>query len=108
MELLDGKTLAKKIRMELKEEVENLKKQGIHPKLAVVMVGDDKASAVYVKNKSKACNEIGIEYEEFLKDSSTTQRELLNLIEELNRRKDIHGILLQSPIPNRFRYKRSF
>ena len=49
-----------------------------------------------------------IEYEEFLKDSSTTQRELLNLIEELNRRKDIHGILLQSPIPNRFRYKRSF
>ena len=100
MEIIDGKALAKKIRSELKEEVEELKKQGVHPKLAVIMVGDDKASAVYVRNKSKACNEIGIEYEEFLRDSSITQEGLINLIKELNEREDIHGILLQSPIPD--------
>ena len=84
MEIIDGKALAKKIRSELKEEVEELKKQGVHPKLAVIMVGDDKASAVYVRNKSKACNEIGIEYEEFLRDSSITQEGIINLIKVLN------------------------
>lgn len=97
--IIDGKELAKKIRMDLKEEVIELKNKGINPKLAVIMVGDDKASKVYVKNKSKACEEIGIEYEEFLMDSNITMNELLDLIEELNNRKDIHGILLQSPIP---------
>ena len=108
MEIIDGKALAKKIRSELKEEVEELKKQGVHPKLAVIMVGDDKASAVYVRNKSKACNEIGIEYEEFLRDSSITQEELINLIKELNERKDIHGILLQSPIPDGLDIREAF
>lgn len=108
MEIIDGKALAKKIRSELKEEVEELKKQGVHPKLAVIMVGDDKASAVYVRNKSKACNEIGIEYEEFLRDSSITQEELINLIKELNEREDIHGILLQSPIPNGLDIREAF
>ena len=97
--IIDGKELAKKIRMDLKEEVTELKSKGINPKLAVIMVGDDKASKVYVKNKSKACEEIGIEYEEFLMDSNITMNELLDLIDELNNRKDIHGILLQSPIP---------
>ena len=97
--IIDGKELAKKIRMDLKEEVTELKNKGINPKLAVIMVGDDKASKVYVKNKSKACEEIGIEYEEFLMDSNITMNELLDLIDELNNRKDIHGILLQSPIP---------
>ena len=97
--IIDGKELAKKIRMDLKEEVTELKNKGINPKLAVIMVGDDKASKVYVKNKSKACEEIGIEYEEFLLDSNITMNELLDLIDELNNRKDIHGILLQSPIP---------
>ena len=63
MESINGKELAKKIREELKLEVEELKKQEIKPKLAVIMVGDDKASEVYVRNKSKACNEIGIEFE---------------------------------------------
>lgn len=108
MEIIEGKALAKKIRSELKEEVEELKKQGVHPKLAVIMVGDDKASAVYVRNKSKACNEIGIEYEEFLRDSSITQEELINLIKELNEREDIHGILLQSPIPNGLDIREAF
>ena len=98
-EIINGKELAQKIRLGLKDEVAELKKEGINPKLAVIMVGDDKASKVYVKNKSKACEEIGIEYEEFLMDENTTMDKLLSLIEDLNNRKDIHGILLQSPIP---------
>ena len=108
MELINGKELARKIRGELKEEVEELKNNGVNPKLAVIMVGDDKASAVYVKNKSKACEEIGIEFEEFLKDETTTQEELISLIKELNNRDDIHGILLQSPIPEGLDIREAF
>ena len=63
--IINGKELAAKIRAELKQEVAELSKKEIHPKLAVIMVGSDSASAVYVRNKSKACNEIGIEFEEF-------------------------------------------
>ena len=105
---MNGKELAKEIRGNLKIEVEELKKQGIIPKLAVIMIGDDKASQVYVRNKSKACDEIGIEYEEYLKDASTTQDELLNLIDELNARDDISGILLQSPIPKHLDIREAF
>lgn len=97
--LMDGKELAKKIRGKLKEEVEQLKKDGITPKLAVVMVGEDKASQVYVRNKSRACDEIGIAFEEFLLPDTTKMEELLALIDSLNDRDDIDGILLQSPIP---------
>lgn len=106
--LIDGKDLARRIRMELKNEVVELKNKGITPKLAVIMVGDDKASKVYVKNKSKACEEIGIDYEEFLMDADTTMEKLLGLIEELNNRKDIHGILLQSPIPKNLDINQAF
>ena len=105
---MNGKELAKEIRGNLKIEVAELKKQGIIPKLAVIMVGDDKASQVYVRNKSKACDEIGIEYEEYLKDASITQDELLNLIDELNAREDISGILLQSPIPKHLDIREAF
>lgn len=108
MELIDGKELAKKIRANLKTEVDELRKQGITPKLAVIMVGDDKASSVYVRNKSRACNEIGIEFEEFLKGQDTTQEELLSLIQELNKREDVHGILLQSPIPQHLDIREAF
>lgn len=108
MEIINGKELAKKIRGELKEEVIKLKEQGIKPKLAVIMVGDDKASAVYVRNKSKACEEIGIEFEEYLKDDTTTQEELISLIKELNNRDDVHGILLQSPIPEGLDIREAF
>lgn len=97
--ILDGKALAKKIRTELKGKVEILKEKGIFPKLAVIMVGNDSSSKIYVRNKSKACMEIGIEYEEFLLDENTKSEKLLQLINELNNRKDINGILLQSPIP---------
>lgn len=106
--LIDGKELAKKIRMNLKSEVDELKNMGINPKLAVIMVGDDKASKVYVKNKSKACEEIGIEYEEFLMEDNISMEELLKLIENLNNRKDIHGILLQSPIPKNLQINEAF
>ncbi len=107
-EIIDGKALAKKIRMELKEEVEKLKKKNIFTKLAVIMVGEDKASKVYVRNKSKACEEIGVEYEEFLLNDDTKMEDLLNLIEELNNRPDINGILLQSPIPKHLDINKAF
>ena len=107
-QIIDGKELAKKIRMDLKNEVEYLKNNGINPKLAVIMVGNNPASKVYVKNKSKACEEIGIEYEEFLMDENITMEQLLNLIEELNTRKDINGILLQSQIPNHLDINQAF
>ena len=103
--IIKGKELAQKIRLELKEEVAKLK---VKPKLAVIMVGNDKASEVYVRNKSKACNEIGIEYEEFLLKEDIKQEQLIKLIEELNQRTDIHGILLQSPIPNHLDIREAF
>ena len=106
--LIDGKALSKKIRSELKEECEKIKKDGITPKLAVILVGNDPASKVYVRNKSRACEEVGIEYEEFLLDETISQEELIKLIEQLNIRKDIHGILLQSPIPKNLNINEAF
>ena len=97
--IIDGKELAKKVRGNLKIECENLKAKGIKPKFAVIMVGDDPASKIYVKSKSKACSEIGIEYEEHILDDKITQEELINLIHKLNKDKTVNGILLQSPIP---------
>ena len=97
--IIDGKELAKNIREGLKEEVKELKNAEINPKLAVIMVGDDKASKVYVKNKSKACEDVGIEYEEYLLPTQTKMEELLELIEKLNNDETIHGILVQSPLP---------
>ena len=106
--IINGTELAKKIRLNLKEEVEKLKKNNINPKLAVIMVGNDSASKVYVRNKSKACEEVGIEYEEFLLDENITDDDLLNLIHTLNERKDINGILLQSPIPKHLDINKAF
>lgn len=97
--IIDGTALAKKIRIGLKQKVEALKEKGIQPKLAVILVGNDKASQIYVRNKNRACEELGIEFEEFLLDETTTMETLLHIIQTLNTRKDIHGILLQSPIP---------
>ena len=97
--IIDGKELAKKIRANLKIECEELKNKQINPKLAVIMVGDDPASKVYVRNKSKVCEDVGIEYKEYLLSSTTTQKKLIELIEKLNQDKTINGILLQSPIP---------
>lgn len=98
-EIINGKKLAKEIREDLKIKCEELKGKGIKPKLAVVMVGDDKASQVYVRNKSKVCDEIGIEFEEHLLDSNIEQKVLIEVLEKLNKDNNVHGILLQSPIP---------
>ena len=107
-QLIDGKELAKNIRQELKKENDKLKEKGINAKLAVILVGDDNASKVYIKNKSKACNDVGIEFEEILLDSNITMDKLLNVIENLNLREDINGILLQSPIPKGLNIQEAF
>ncbi len=106
--IIDGKQLAKKIRANLRIECEELKKQGINPKLAVIMVGDNPASKVYVKNKSRVCNEVGIEYQEYLLPESATQKELLELIKRLNKDKKTNGILLQSPLPQHLNINEAF
>ena len=106
--IIDGKNLAKKVRQELRKECNELKKNGINPKLAVIMVGDDPASKVYVRNKSKACEEVGIDYEEFILKEETTQEELIELIKKLNNDKTVNGILLQSPIPKHLNINGAF
>lgn len=98
-QIIDGKELARTTRQNVKQEVEKLKEKGINPKLAVIMVGDNPASKIYVRNKSRACDETGILYEEHLLPETTTMEELLQLIDTLNQREDVHGILLQSPLP---------
>ena len=106
--IIDGKELAKKIRANLKIECEELKKKNINSKLAVIMVGEDPASKVYVRNKSRACEDVGIEYEEYLLDFKIAQKELIELIEKLNNDKTVNGILLQSPIPSNLDINEAF
>lgn len=104
-EIIDGKALAKKIREDLKKEVEEKK---LTPKLAVILVGSDPASKVYVKNKSRACEEVGITFEEHLLDEDTKMEELLTLIDKLNERSDVNGILLQAPLPKGLNINKAF
>ena len=108
MQIIDGKNLAKKVKDELREEVKRLKEFGINPKLAVILVGEDPASKVYVRNKSKACENVGIEFEEHILEENTTESMLLELISNLNERKDINGILLQSPVPKQIDINKAF
>ena len=98
-QILSGKTVSQRIKDELKEEVATLKKEGINPGLAVIIVGDDPASRVYVNNKKKACEEIGVYSEEYALPAETTEEELIELIQKLNVKKDINGILVQLPVP---------
>ena len=97
--ILNGKEVSARIKVELKTETENLKKKGIDAGLAVIIVGDDPASRVYVNNKKKACEEIGIYSEEYALDKDTSEEELLKLIDELNAKPEISGILVQLPLP---------
>ena len=96
---MDGKAVAEQLQQQIKMEVEKLERQGITPGLAVVIVGDDPASRTYVNNKRKACEKVGIYSEEYALPATTTQQELLDLIEKLNHKNDIDGILVQSPLP---------
>lgn len=98
-EMMNGKKIAKETREKLKIKCDELKEKGINPKFAAIMIGNDTASQIYIRNKSKACEEIGIEFEEYLLSENIEQKELIEKIKGLNNRKDIHGILLQSPIP---------
>ena len=97
--IIDGKAISAKVREEVRIETEQLKKQGVTPGLAVIIVGDDPASRVYVNNKKKACAEVGFMSEEHALPADTTQEELLALVECLNQRSDINGILCQLPLP---------
>jgi len=97
--LIDGKAVSAKVKEKLRQQTEELKKRGVVPGLAVILVGDDPASKVYVGSKKRACEEIGYYSEEHLLPSDTTQEELLRLIERLNADPKIHGILVQSPLP---------
>lgn len=97
--ILDGKAVAAKVKAEVAKEVEALKAKGITPGLAVVIVGDDPASRVYVNNKKKDCAQVGIYSEEYALPGSVSQSELIALVEKLNNKKDINGILVQLPLP---------
>lgn len=99
LKLIDGKQLAQKRREEVKQAVEELKGQGIVPGLAVILVGEDPASQVYVRNKEKACHEVGFYSEVHRLPGDTTQEELLQLIDRLNNDDKIHGLLVQLPVP---------
>ena len=97
--IIDGKQISKDIKEELKAEVAELSAQGIKCCLAVIQVGNDPASSVYVNNKKKACAYIGIESLSYELPEETTQEELLELVEKLNRDSHVHGILCQLPLP---------
>ena len=98
--LINGKEIAAKIRQEIKEDTEKFKKEnGYAPGLAVVIVGEDPASQVYVRNKHRACEEVGFYSKGFELAADTTEEELLALIDTLNNDPDIHGILVQLPLP---------
>ena len=97
--IIDGKAISAKRRAAVAERVTALKAQGVNPGLAVVIVGEDPGSQVYVRNKVKACEETGVYSEKIEMPATTTQAELLAVVEGLNARDDIHGILVQFPLP---------
>ncbi len=98
-QLIDGKAISAQIKDELKEKVAAMKEQGVEVTLAVIQVGNDPASSVYVGNKKKACAYVGIRSLAYEIPEETTEEELLDLIDELNGRKDVNGILVQLPLP---------
>jgi len=98
--IIDGKAVAKEVQKQIKEEVDGLERRwGLLPGLAVVLVGDDPASHIYVRNKEKACKEVGIKSFEHLLPATISEKELLALVQQLNKDKTVHGILVQLPLP---------
>ena len=97
---MDGKALSAKVRSSILAETEELKKKGVTPGLAVIIVGDDPASEIYVRNKEKACAECGFYSEKYALPAETSQEELLGLIGQLNQSPQISGILCQLPVPD--------
>ena len=100
MKLIDGKAISAQIRAELREKAEKLKEErGIVPGLTVIIVGEDPASQIYVRNKARACEELGFNSEVIRLPADTKQTEIEELIDKLNADKDVHGILVQLPLP---------
>jgi len=100
MTLIDGKKVAQDIRTELKADIDKLKEEGRGvPGLIAILVGEDPASQIYVRNKAKACDEVGIKTKTETSDTSISEEELLSLIESYNNNKEYHGILVQLPLP---------
>ena len=99
MHLLNGKELAQKLQQEMTQEVTELKEKGLQPGLAVILVGEDPASQVYVRNKERAANNIGMYSVVYRLPETTSEADLINKIEELNHDDKVHGILVQLPLP---------
>lgn len=99
MELINGKEISADLKQRIKQETELLKTKGVTPGLAVILVGEDPASKVYVGSKERACEELGFYSEKYTLPENTTQEELLALVDELNAKKEINGILCQLPLP---------
>ncbi len=98
--IIDGKAVAKEVQKQIKEEVDGLERRwNLAPGLAVVLVGDDPASHIYVRNKEKACKEVGIKSFEHFLPATISEKELLALVYQLNKDKHVHGILVQLPLP---------
>lgn len=97
--IIDGRKIAEEIKAELKRKVDTYRAKGIVPGLAAVLVGENPASKIYVNMKAKACQKLGIHSEVIQFSENTSQSELISKIEELNNRDDVHGILVQSPLP---------
>jgi methylenetetrahydrofolate dehydrogenase (NADP+) / methenyltetrahydrofolate cyclohydrolase len=100
--VIDGVAVAAKIRVKCRERIDALKAKGVIPGLAVIVVGQDPASAVYVRNKMRACQEVGIKSFRFDFDAAASPSAVLELIADLNQREDVHGILVQLPLPPQF------
>ena len=100
MNILNGKEVASKIKSQIKIKVDELVKMGITPKLVTISVGNDKAFDIYTKNKEKECENVGIKCETVYLNSNTAQSELLDVIQKLNEKEDVSGIIIQSPVPS--------
>lgn len=98
-QIIDGKALAAKIRDEVKREVQELNIGGIYPGLAVILVGEDPASQIYVRNKHRSCQELGIKSWQYNLPATTSQQELVDLVKSLNTKAEVSGILVQLPLP---------
>lgn len=103
--IIDGKELSKKLKEQMKDRVAQMRQQGIVPKLVVVLVGNNSASEVYVRNKHKACGEVGIESQVIKMPEETTQQELLDVVKGLNEDRTVDGILVQLPLPSQINEK---
>ena len=106
--IIDGKALANKVISNLKIECDELKSKGIISKLAVIAIGNDEASKIYIKNKRKVFEQVGIQCDEYLLNNNITQENLIKLIKKLNEDKAIYGILLQSPVPMNLNINEAF